>query len=238
MSTTNTIAAKLGHATLAVALAFGTLAPMATPAAAQHKNWQKRDYRPASSYGYAPKVIRKCVNAEDRNGKLWENCFITTQVNGWGPVKNDAKCTYRTDAYSRVWRACLENRRLLRDAQPPRYGHGYGESSRTVTRSDKNAEAALIAGIAGLVIGGIIASQGSGRTIQSPTVTQPTRRDVFPVAPAPYGEPRVISAPGGGSYEPWTAGWRSWCSARYRSFNADTGTYRGYDGRDHFCVVK
>ena len=236
MSTTNTIAAKLGHATLAVALAFGTLAPMATPAAAQHKNWQKRDYNPAPRTS-APKVIRKCVNGEDRIGRLWENCFLTTQVRPYGMAPDGGQCSYRTDANGTVWRACLESRRLVRDSHPNRRGHG--DSSRTVTRSDRNADAALIAGIAGLVIGGIIASQGSGQTAQSPVVRQqPLPRDAYPAAPAPARDPYVVSAPGGGSYEPWTAGWRSWCSARYRSFNADTGTYRGYDGRDHFCVVK
>ena len=36
-------------------------------------------------------------------------------------------------------------------------------------------------------------------------------------------------------YEPWSRGWYQYCSDRYRSFNPNTGTYRGYDGRDHFC---
>lgn len=40
-----------------------------------------------------------------------------------------------------------------------------------------------------------------------------------------------------GSYEPWSRAWKSWCSQRYRTFNATTGTYHGVDGRDHFCVA-
>jgi len=40
------------------------------------------------------------------------------------------------------------------------------------------------------------------------------------------------------SYEPWSQGWAAWCDSKYRSFNPNTGTYRGYDGLDHFCVVK
>ena len=40
------------------------------------------------------------------------------------------------------------------------------------------------------------------------------------------------------SLEPWTPGWEEWCTNRYRSFNINTGTYRGYDGLDHFCVPK
>ena len=59
-----------------------------------------------------------------------------------------------------------------------------------------------------------------------------------------HNNPRVIyqqpSAPrnAGGAYEPWSRSWAQYCSNKYRSFNASTGTYRGYDGRDHFCVVK
>lgn len=38
--------------------------------------------------------------------------------------------------------------------------------------------------------------------------------------------------------QPWTNAWYRWCAERYRSFNPRTGTYRGSDGFDHFCVVK
>ncbi len=41
----------------------------------------------------------------------------------------------------------------------------------------------------------------------------------------------------GGSVEPWTRDWYRYCDNKYRSFNPDTGYYRGYDGRDHFCRV-
>lgn len=56
-------------------------------------------------------------------------------------------------------------------------------------------------------------------------------------------QPRVIyrersHTAGGASYEPWSKSWFRYCSKKYRSFNAATGTYRGYDGRDHFCVVR
>lgn len=40
-----------------------------------------------------------------------------------------------------------------------------------------------------------------------------------------------------GSLEPWTRAWFEYCDDRYRSFNPSTGTYRGYDGEDHFCVA-
>jgi hypothetical protein len=34
---------------------------------------------------------------------------------------------------------------------------------------------------------------------------------------------------------PWSRKWYEYCSARYRSFDARTGTFVGYDGRRHFC---
>ena len=34
---------------------------------------------------------------------------------------------------------------------------------------------------------------------------------------------------------PWTAAWYDYCSARYRSFNPNTGYYRTYSGRYRFC---
>ena len=40
------------------------------------------------------------------------------------------------------------------------------------------------------------------------------------------------------SFEPWTDEWFAWCDARYRSFDPNTGTFLGYDGRRHFCVYR
>ena len=40
-----------------------------------------------------------------------------------------------------------------------------------------------------------------------------------------------------GGIEPWTRDWYEYCSDRYRSFNARTGTFTGYDGERHFCVA-
>ncbi len=81
---------------------------------------------------------------------------------------------------------------------------------------------AIALGIIGLgaaaIIGGAIANSNQPRVIY---------RD--------RSAPRVIS---GGDYEPWSRSWYRYCANKYRSFNASTGTYRGYDGRDHFCVVR
>ena len=78
----------------------------------------------------------------------------------------------------------------------------------------------------GMIIGGAIASQP--RYYEEPRYVEP---DYYP---AP--ERRVIyrAAP---SYEPWTRPWYQYCSQRYRSFNPDSGTFVGYDGREHFCTA-
>ena len=38
--------------------------------------------------------------------------------------------------------------------------------------------------------------------------------------------------------QPRTQAWYDYCARTYRSFNPQTGTYRGYDGRDHPCVAR
>jgi BA14K-like protein len=50
-----------------------------------------------------------------------------------------------------------------------------------------------------------------------------------------YAAPRV--AYNGGYPEPWTRGWYEYCSDRYRTFNARTGTFVGNDGEQHFCAA-
>ena len=104
---------------------------------------------------------------------------------------------------------------------------------------DKNLETAIIAGVAGLAIGAIIAGSQPRYREVAPVVNTPRRRplprNAFPDAPTNY-QPRVITYDGG--YEPWTQGWADWCSQRYRSFKISNGTYTGYDGVSRFCVVK
>jgi hypothetical protein len=34
---------------------------------------------------------------------------------------------------------------------------------------------------------------------------------------------------------PWTPAWYQYCSGKYKSFNAQTGLYLGYDGKYHYC---
>ena len=56
----------------------------------------------------------------------------------------------------------------------------------------------------------------------------------------PYQDngPRVVTYEETVSLEPWSQGWYQYCNQKFRSFNPKTGTYRGYDGLDHFCVPK
>lgn len=46
-----------------------------------------------------------------------------------------------------------------------------------------------------------------------------------------YAPTRAVAV----SLQPWTPAWYRYCEGRYRSFNATTGTFTGYDGRQHFC---
>ncbi|MGX5829262.1 BA14K family protein [Mesorhizobium sp. 43Arga] len=99
---------------------------------------------------------------------------------------------------------------------------------------------AVAAGVLGLAAGAVIVS---GLTNDRP----PPRdyydgdhyhRDVL-VRPAPvrryYAQPQVVYAD---RYaEPWTREWCVYCSNHYRSFNARTGTFTGYDGEQHFCIA-
>ena len=88
-------------------------------------------------------------------------------------------------------------------------------------------EDAIVLGIIGLGVGALI----GGAIANSQNNPQVIHRS----APSYYEPaPRAVS---GGNYEPWSRSWMQYCSSKYRSFNASTGTYRGYDGQDHFCIV-
>ena len=103
---------------------------------------------------------------------------------------------------------------------------------------DKNLETAIIAGVAGLAIGAIIAGSQSKPQevyVQPKPRVRPLPRNAFPDAPTNY-QPRVITYEG--AFEPWTQNWADWCANRYRSFNISNGTYTGYDGVKRFCQVK
>ena len=41
-----------------------------------------------------------------------------------------------------------------------------------------------------------------------------------------------------GRAEPWSPEWFDYCRGRFRSFDSKSGTYLGYDGKRHFCVMR
>ncbi|RFC66039.1 BA14K family protein [Fulvimarina endophytica] len=87
------------------------------------------------------------------------------------------------------------------------------------------AAAAVIGGIVGLGLGAAIASQP--RYVE-PRYVQP--RPVYRVRPAA----RTYGAYGGG-IQPWTGEWYRYCAARYRSFDARSGTFQPYHGPRQLC---
>ncbi len=115
-------------------------------------------------------------------------------------------------------------------APPPRHHH---------RRNNDDALAIGAIGLAaGLVTGAVIASQPRTVYVEpEPIYDEPERVyiepepvyvDEYPPAPRPVY---------GAAVEPWSPEWYDYCSARYRSFNARSGTYVGYDGRSHFCTA-
>lgn len=108
-----------------------------------------------------------------------------------------------------------------RDYSERRLRRDHRRSDRRIDRRHDNNDA-LVLGIIGLgaaaIIGGAIANSNNPRVI--------------------YQQPSAPRAVSGGRYEPWSNSWFRYCSNKYRSFNASTGTYRGYDGLDHFCVAQ
>lgn len=94
---------------------------------------------------------------------------------------------------------------------------------------------AIAAGVIGLAAGAIIA--GALAQPSTPTYAAPPRV-YYPPQPA-YNTypsaPATVKYRGGA--QPWSKAWYNYCSQKFRSFNPKTGTYRGYDGADHFCVA-
>lgn len=126
-----------------------------------------------------------------------------------------------------------------------RWKHHKHRRHHTPAYVQKNDAGELIAaGIIGLALGAIIvgaanAPHNGGHRVHRPVRPRPDR-NYFPPRPnASYDEPRVIyDEPVHASTEPWTPAWFSYCENRFRSFDAETGTYLGFDGKRHFCVVR
>jgi BA14K-like protein len=119
-------------------------------------------------------------------------------------------------------------------------------------RQHNNGDA-LIAGAIGLAAGAIIlgsinqANSGPRVIYDEPMYDEPVYvdPDYYPPQPRahvirrPVRQPHVIHYDEyAGNFEPWSRDWFRYCANRYRSFDPQTGTYRGYDGRDHFCTAR
>jgi hypothetical protein len=106
-------------------------------------------------------------------------------------------------------------------------------------KRQRHAWAAGAAGLAaGALIGGALTSRPAPAAPPPPPYYDPYAAPppaYQPFAPPPARYPAQPSRYA--SYQPWTREWYNYCSRRYRTFNARTGTFRGNDGRNHFCVV-
>lgn len=100
----------------------------------------------------------------------------------------------------------------------------------------------LAAGILGLAVGALVvgAAASAEPDYYEPVYARPHRqprpspeRNYYPA------EPEVVYLDGAADAgaEPWSAEWRRYCENRYRSFDARSGTFTGYDGDQHFCVA-
>ncbi len=102
----------------------------------------------------------------------------------------------------------------------------------------------LAAGAVGLVTGALI---GTAIGSQPRYYGEPERVYIDPepeyYEPRPVFRPRPVYRPvyrpvvESYGLEPWTPEWYRYCSQRYRSFDPDSGTFVGYDGRSHFCTA-
>jgi hypothetical protein len=113
--------------------------------------------------------------------------------------------------------AALIGAAALTLSAPAEAGHGYGHG-RGYGNGYGNAWGA---GLIGFGVGAIV-----GSALVAP-------REVYVVPPPPGPEAYY----GPVSYGPpaWTPDWYTYCAQRYRSFNARTGYFMGYDGLPYFC---
>ncbi|MDQ6436710.1 BA14K family protein [Mesorhizobium sp. LHD-90] len=108
-----------------------------------------------------------------------------------------------------------------------------------------NSDGDLVAaGVLGLAVGALAAGVATAPERRyyepdyyepEPVYREPVRRlyREGPVRRYYVREPEVVYATG--ALEPWSPEWYDYCESRYRSFNARTGTFTGYDGQRYFC---
>jgi hypothetical protein len=96
-------------------------------------------------------------------------------------------------------------------------------------RHHRGGGEAAAAGIIGFAAGAILGGALSGPRYYGGSYYEP---DVVYVEPRPvYVQPAPVYY----AFEPWTPEWYDYCDRRYRSFDARTGYFKGYDGHFHLC---
>lgn len=134
--------------------------------------------------------------------------------------------------FQRDFRDGRQWRREFRDNRHERHHHNRRP---VVVRRHNDTGALIAAGIVGLAVGAMIAGANQAPPPPRRAATPRYEPGYFPPAPG-TDNPDVVYA--SGALEPWSPEWENWCENRYRTFDADTGTYMGYDGKRHFCVAQ
>ncbi|WP_336294246.1 BA14K family protein [Bartonella sp. CB169] len=137
-------------------------------------------------------------------------------------------------------------RREYNQYRVERKTHHYVEREKTTQRhihhhhvSPNKSGDALTAGIVGLAAGAILGNvlkqpeqpQVVYQSIQHPQVVYqevPQNRVIYEVQQTTTYQP---------VQQTQTARWLQYCQKKYRSFNPNTGTFRGNDGLEHFCYA-
>ncbi|MBC7281345.1 BA14K family protein [Hoeflea sp.] len=159
---------------------------------------------------FAKKFVVTMLAAATAFGFMTPTLASAGESGSWAQERREERANnylYNRDSYRHNYRGT-------------RHVYRHHDNRRYIYRDRRNNDAIAL-GIIGLgaaaIIGGAIANSNNNPRV---IYRQPHT-------------PRNVS----GSYEPWSRSWMRYCSNKYRSFNPSTGTYRGYDGRDHFCVV-
>ena len=122
-------------------------------------------------------------------------------------------------------------------AQPAFAGQGFaghGHDGRPPVQAHKrSSDDALALGLIGATAGFIVGSAIAGDSAPKVVVKHPPRDWRTPA----YGHRSLAGSYAPRTLAPWTPEWYARCRETYRSFNPVKGTYRGYDGRDHFCSI-
>jgi hypothetical protein len=88
---------------------------------------------------------------------------------------------------------------------------------------------AVVAGAAGFALGTLFGTSAA-RPRYYPGTVYVEPAPVYVAPPVVYEVAPVRYAPA-----PWTPDWYAYCARRYRTFDAESGTFIGHDGRPYLC---